>query len=583
MLYSLFFLRFANFVTQWFAKEQCRFIGAALLALHGKHSGTWFPCSVFGGKPSQPAQALLLHSLLFSSYLYADSSCMSVFFRSATDMRRHISLLLLGVALLQGDALVAQGVPVPVPPKRTIGNHYLARAEQPPLAPVLVRPASPPAPIIVEGKTALPNAIAPEQILIQKDSPTAWTFDQVIAATLTSDPRLRIGREDIRQAHAEYVTRSLLPNPELTIEGGALPYRRLGAGNYVGGPPELNVGVEFPIDWFLFAKRKAEMNSAQWEVRQTQAEYADLIRERIADTAIAFYDVLEAKAMQDIVQQDLELLTRLEIIAKDSVAGGGIPSVEWKRITLDLMQCRQELIETEKTLDILKARLRSNFGSTDYDPMFDITGSLDVPTVLDLMPLEAAFETARQNRPDIIALRMGVGKAKADVQMENRNAYPETTIGAGVGREYSTMMLEDKNYNNWGIGVTVTVPLFDRNQGGKMAARSALTQRNRQYQAGIVDLRAEVVEADRELRTAHQLSNVIATEEVRLSREIRDIMIEGFQAGGRPLIDVLDTERSYRETVRTFVASRADYWRALYTYNSVVGINSSGNLLAPAR
>jgi len=390
---------------------------------------------------------------------------------------------------------------------------------------------------------------------------------------LTSDPKLRIGKEDIRQAQAEYVSSSLLPNPELTVEGGALPFRSTDIP-YPGGPPELNFNVEFPIDWFLFAKRKAAMQSASWEVRQAQAEYADLIRERIADTATLFYNVLEAKALLDIARQDVAILADLEQIAKSGVEAGGMPAVEWKRISLDLLQCRQELIEAEKTLDILKAQLRAKFGCTDYDPNFDITGNLDVSTVLNAMPLDEAFVMAQQNRPDIRALRMGVSKARADVHLENRNTRPAVTAFAGMGREYSTLMEEDKNYNNWGIGLTVTVPLFDRNQGNRMAARSALTRSNREYQAGIVDLRAEIIDADRELRTAHQLAHTFATEEVRLSREVRDIMIEGFRAGGRPLIDVLDAERSYRETVRLFITNRADYWRAFYIYNSVVGVDS---------
>ncbi|MCL2744428.1 MAG: TolC family protein [Planctomycetaceae bacterium] len=412
----------------------------------------------------------------------------------------------------------------------------------------------------------------------KSDSPQAWTLDQVISAVLTSDPKLRIGKEDIRQAQAEYCTSSLLPNPEFTVEGGAFPFIPIEKGEYWGGPPELNFQVEFSIDWFLFAKRKAAMNSARWDVCQAQAEYADLIRERITEAATTFYDVLEAKAILSVSREDLELLIQLEKIAKNGVEAGGIPVVEWKRINLDVLQCRQELLEAEKTLDILKAQLRSLFGCVDYDPNFDITGGLNAPTVLAPMLLEEAFAMAQQNRPDIRALRIGVSKAKADILMEKRNAYPEVTAFAGTGREYSKLAGEDKDYNNWGIGLTVSVPLFDRNQGNKARARSAFVQSNHRYQAGIVELHAEIVEADRNFRTAQKQSHIFAKEEVRLAKEVRDIMVEGFRAGGRPLIDVLDAERSYRETVRLFVTSRADYWRALYTYNSVVGIDSINNV-----
>jgi len=424
--------------------------------------------------------------------------------------------------------------------------------------------------------------LAPIPQTVVVHSPLAWTFDQVISATLTSDPRLRIGSEEIRQARAEYWTSSLLPNPTFTAEGGALPFRRI-EGDYWGGPPEMNFQVEFPIDWFLFAKRKAAMNSAQWEVHQAQAEYADLIRERIMETATLFYDLLEAKALLDVAYQNVEILANLELIAKSGVEAGGIPVVEWKRISLDLLQSRQEVLEVEKIVDILKAKLRAQFGSTDYDPTFDIIGDLDAPTDMALMPLEEAFAMAQQSRPDLRAKRMQISKSRADVHLENRNAYPEVTTFAGAGREYSKLAGEDKDYNNWGIGVSVSVPLFNRNQGNRAKAKSALVQSNHQYQAGIVDLRAEIVEADRNLRSAHQQAHAFATEEVRLSKEVRDIMIEGFKAGGRPLIDVLDAERSYRETVRIFITSRADYWRAFYIYNCVVGVDSVNDAQAIVR
>jgi len=449
----------------------------------------------------------------------------------------------------------------------------------PPASRELLRPV--PIPKVVASFER--GVATPEQIFASTVSPTAWTLDQVISAMLTSDPRLRIGQEDIRQAQAEFVTSSLLPNPELTVEGGTLPFRRVGRGEYEG-TPEMNFHVEFPIDWFLFAKRQAEMNSARWEVRQAQAEYADLIRERITETATLFYDILEAKALVEVAQQDVDLMAELEERVRSGVAAGGVPAVEWKRINLELMQCRQELLEAETALDIFKAQLRAQFGRADYDPNFEITGNLDAPAFLNAMPLEEAFAMARQNRPDIRALRMGVGRARADVHLESRNARPEVTAFAGVGREYASFEDPDANhYNNWGIGLTVSIPLFDRNQGNRIAARSALTQSNREYQLGIVELRAEIIEADRELRTAHQRANIFAAEEVRLAREVRNIMIEGWRAGGTPLIDVLDAERSYRETVRQFITSRADYWRALYIYNSVVGIDSVNALRTPIR
>ena len=52
-----------------------------------------------------------------------------------------------------------------------------------------------------------------------------------------------------------------------------------------GGPSEIDVQVGYPIDWFLFGKRAAAMASARLGVRQSEADYADLIRQRVTATA----------------------------------------------------------------------------------------------------------------------------------------------------------------------------------------------------------------------------------------------------------------------------------------------------------
>ena len=426
---------------------------------------------------------------------------------------------------------------------------------------------NPPIPVRIAAiqTNAIPNVEQPQEIRIDTgtDSPTAWTLDQAIAATLTADPVLRIGQTEINQARAELLASSLLPNPTLGVIGDTIPFHRRDTSM----EPELTVQMEMPLDWFLFAKRAAEMNSARWEVQQTQSEYADLVRQRITETAIAFYDVLEAKASLSIARQDLEILTGVEEVTQRAVEAGGVSSVELDRIRLELFRHRQELLEMEADLNIAKAVLWAQLGRTDRDPNFDIRGSLDAPLTARPLPIEEAFELAKRNRPDIRALRIQVNKAQAYREVEKRNAYPEVSLSGGYVREYT----EDGREPGWGIGVSVTVPIFDRNQGGRARAQAALRRSNYELQSGIIGLRAEVEEADQLFRAAYMKATTFAEEEVRLAIRVRNSIMRSYEVGGSPLIDVLDAERTYRETYQMYIASRADYWRAMYLYNSVIG------------
>jgi cobalt-zinc-cadmium efflux system outer membrane protein len=113
--------------------------------------------------------------------------------------------------------------------------------------------------------------------------------------------------------------------------------------------------------------------------------------------------------------------------------------------------------------------------------------------------------------------------------------------------------------------------LFDRNQGNRAKAQSVAAQNSCNLQAGVVDLRAEIEEAVRNFATAYQTAKSVAQEQVRLAAEVRDSITRAYNAGGRPLIDVLDAQRSFRDTYRLYISSRADYWRALYKYNAAIG------------
>jgi len=53
--------------------------------------------------------------------------------------------------------------------------------------------------------------------------------------------------------------------------------------------------------------------------------------------------------------------------------------------------------------------------------------------------------------------------------------------------------------------------------------------------------------------------------------EVRDSITKAYDVGGRPLIDVLDAQRTYRDTYRLYISSRANYWRSVYKYNSAIG------------
>jgi cobalt-zinc-cadmium efflux system outer membrane protein len=396
-------------------------------------------------------------------------------------------------------------------------------------------------------------------------------FDQVIAATLMVDPKIRAGLEAVNQSNADFWTSSLLPNPTLLTDGLLLPLRRF-TPDRTGGPPQTDVLVSYPIDWFLFGKRVAAMASASLGVRQAEFDYADLVRQRVLASALAFYDLLEAKELLTLARQDTENLARLEAATRRATQAGGRPVVELNRVRLDLLKSQQALREAEAAIIIAKAKLRALLGRTDFDPSFDIKGDLDAPLAAEPLPPEQAFALAQENRPDIQSLRFKVFKAQADTDVERRKAFPQITPQTGWTHQFQREAIGQPDADSWNVALTTTLPLFDRNQGNRAKANSVVSQNSLNLQAGLVDLRAEIEQAVQDARTAYANASAVARDQLKLATEVRDSITKAYEVGGRPLIDVLDAQRNYRETYRLYISSRANYWRSFYKFLAAIGV-----------
>ena len=257
------------------------------------------------------------------------------------------------------------------------------------------------------------------------------TLEQVIQTALEADPKIRAGLEAINQAKADLLTSSLPPNPGLLLDTIFIPLGSPFTEKRPGGPTQIDAGANYPIDGFLFGKRAAAIASARLGVDVSAADFAELVRQRVAGTIVAFYDVLEAQALFDLAREDLDNLKRVETITAERVALGGVGTIELDRIRLAIFDSQREVRNRETALAATAAQLRAFLGFTDAAPMFAVQGSLDVPTPAAPLPVEDALALAEQNRPDTISLRRQLAKAEADILTEQKKAFPDVTLAMG--------------------------------------------------------------------------------------------------------------------------------------------------------
>jgi cobalt-zinc-cadmium efflux system outer membrane protein len=429
--------------------------------------------------------------------------------------------------------------------------------------PPAASPVGPPAVSAVERPEVMPPGDP------AMDGLPALTLEQAFQETLQADPKLKGAMEGIAQARGDLVTSALLPNPSLAVNGDFIPGRPFTAAA-PGGPPELDVIASFPIDWFLFGKRAAAITNAQLGVAVSNADYCDQVRQRLAGTAAAFYDVLEAQGMRTLAADDLASLTRVEGITRRQVEIGGAGTIELDRIRLSVLDAQRELRTREATLVTNKAQLRAALGRGLCSPGFDVAGSLEVPAPAAPLDVAEAVALAEQNRPDIISLRTQIAKARSGIEVERTKAYPSITPSFGTQYQYqeSEGIPDAASYT---ATLNVTVPLFDRNQGNIRKAESVLSQSCFNLQAQLVQTQADIEQAVAEFQAARTGVISIGPEQLQAARSVRDRTQSAYALGGKTLLEVIDAEQAYRDTYRTYILGESTYWHALHRLNAAVG------------
>lgn len=409
-----------------------------------------------------------------------------------------------------------------------------------------------------------------ESLRTEPHRPGLLSVDDALDLCLRCDPRLKAGWEEIAKAKADWVQSSLKPNPTLSTSQTLMPLTHPFTVDRQGGPPQLDLGVAMPMDWFLFGKRAAAMVSARRDVEVSEAEYADLVRVRVAETAKAYFDAVEANGIVVLLRDNVQNLEEVERVTQAAVIDGGRPRVELSRIRLDRLAAQQSLRDAETAAVSAKASLNALVGRqirSDVELPRDFSG----PIRVEPLSLDEAWEIAFRSRPDLRSARWQIAKTQADMETERRRGCATVVPRVGYTRQFQEKAIGFPDADSWGVGLDVSLPLHDRNQGNRLKAAADFRQARSEMRALVVELKSDIEAATRELEAAVENATTVADEQVKLASDVRDSLTASYREGGRPLIDVLDAQRSFRDTYRLYLHARGSYWRAFYNYHATLG------------
>ena len=196
-------------------------------------------------------------------------------------------------------------------------------------------------------------------------------------------------------------------------------------------------------------------------------------------------------------------------------------------------------------------------------------------TISDVAAPPPSVELLRQiavaERPDIVSFRLGIHRAEADVRLAKANAFSDVYVLWQPYTFQDNTPYGLKSQYSWALGVTVPLPIYNRNQGGIERAKFNVTQSEIQLADLERQAQIDVEEAVQEYEVTRREVEELEDEVLPEAKQVRDEVFRLYIAGARSMLDYLDAQLDYNQVVKQYLDTAVRHRRSMLSLNTVVG------------
>lgn len=353
-------------------------------------------------------------------------------------------------------------------------------------------------------------------------------LSEALAAALLQNPELAAFSWEVRSREALALQAGLLPNPELELEVENFG----GSGN--------TSAFDASESTFLLAqlfetagKRSKRREAAKLDADVAAWEYEIARLSVFASVERAFFDLLAAQEQVALTEELLGVAESSLDAVERLVAAGATPRAERARAAVEAAAARVEVAIARRALQAARTALATTWGS--LSPAFTRAEG-DLGTV-SAPPDPETVQSWLARNPELGLWDREIARRDAVVALEDARRIPDIEAGAGAKR------LEESGDTAIIAVLGVPLPIFDRNQGARAAARSDLRKAEHEKRAVHARLAAALESAYQELAARFDEVTRLRDEILPGAGEAFEQVRQGYAQGLFRNVDVLDAQR----------------------------------------
>jgi cobalt-zinc-cadmium efflux system outer membrane protein len=382
--------------------------------------------------------------------------------------------------------------------------------------------------------------------------PPAVGPDEALALFRQHSLELRTARADYRALSGRTSQEAAYPNPSVSVAREDLGRR---GEEYYENTFSLQQTVEWP------GRTAARTRASDRRAAAARSAFRSDSLHLVLEVRRSYLQAAEAERRVDVLEEVAGVFRQAVEAGEARRTEGDVSGYELRRLKLERARLEQSLAAARIERNAARRDLAARIVPRSDTVAVSTRGLPDgrPPAVEREEALSAALR-----RPAVAAGRQALQAADAEVRADRLRRVPDLRLTGG----YKT---QSDGFDGAVLGVSVSVPLFDRKGGAveaaaarRDAAASRLGLRERR-------VRNDVLRALDRFRPVRRRSRVVADELLAPSEDLLEIARAAYDAGEMELVGLLDGADAHLESRLAALELRAELWLAYWELSRAMG------------
>lgn len=292
------------------------------------------------------------------------------------------------------------------------------------------------------------------------------SIDKANNIFLSQNLNLLAQRYNIGKAEALLIQASLFENPTVSFE--QIAYNKE-TKQYFNTPIQYAIEIEQVIN--LSGKRAKQKEIERYNIEIAKQEFEMLLRELKYVLHTNLIESCYTQKSITVFDKEIESLEHLIRVYNEQYSKGNISLIEKSRLEALLFALKTEQLEYINKQNDIQKQLRLLL---NLKPDITVIPTLGEPNLNSILIDD--FNHLLSNHPQLRIARIQTQQEEANLALQKKLRIPDIAL-KGVYDKASNVSIDYV-----GVGVSVALPFFNRNQGNIKAAKAQLAQNKLQHE-----------------------------------------------------------------------------------------------------